>query len=145
MGAQHLYAIKLLSNRIYMAREWDLQQVPSILHWAVVLNDALQGALPLQLRDFSGKRVNEDALLTWKTENESDMLEYIVERSIDGRNYTDIGTISAANRAGLHNYNFTDYNITSLNVPVIYYRLRQRGIDGKYSYSRIIALPLDKE
>ncbi len=143
MGAQHLYAIKLLSNRIYLAG-MAFTAGATDFALAVVLNDALQGALPLQLRDFSGKRVNEDALLTWKTENESDMLEYIVERSIDGRNYTDVGTISAANRAGLYNYNFTDYNITSLNVPVIYYRLRQRGIDGKYSYSRIIALPLER-
>jgi hypothetical protein len=73
------------------------------------------------------------------------MLEYVLERSVDGRNYTEVGTLSAANRTGTHYYNFTDRNITSLNAAVIYYRLKQKGIDGKYAHSRIVALPVDRD
>jgi hypothetical protein len=141
---EHLWDMKLYGDRIYLAGEMMTAGAVDFVVAAVTGEPAAGGALPLQLRDFSGKKINEDALLTWKTENESDMLEYIVERSVDGRNYTGIGTLSAANRAGFHNYSFTDYSITSLNVSVVYYRLRQKGIDGKFSYSRIIALPIDK-
>jgi hypothetical protein len=143
MGAQHLYGMKLFSNRIYLAGvAYTAGATDFVL--AAVVNDPLSASLPLQLLDFSGKRVNEDALLAWKTENELNMLEYIVERSIDGRSYTDVGTLPAANRTGIHYYTLTDPNITSLNAAVIYYRLRQKGIDGKYAHSRIIALPVDR-
>src|SRR4029079_6753753 len=59
-------------------------------------------------------------------------------------NYTAVGTVAAMNRTNICNYYFTDANITSFNVPVIYYRLKEKGIDGKFSNSRIVALALDK-
>ena len=44
---------------------------------------------------------------------------------------------------GVHNYEFTDVNITSLSVPLIYYRLRLTDIDGRYTYSNIVILSMD--
>jgi uncharacterized delta-60 repeat protein len=139
----HMAGMAISSNRIYMAG-WVLTPGGFDFALAAIVADPLLGPLPLQLRDFSGKRINDDALLSWKTENETNMLEYTVERSVDGRNYSAVGTVTAANRAGMHYYNLTDQNITSLNASVIYYRLKEKGIDGKFSHSRIIALALDK-
>ncbi len=97
-------------------------------------------ALPLSLLEFSGRLQNTEALLTWKTENEINTHSFNLERSTDGRNYTSIFTVAAFNTAGVHQYNFIDPNITSLAVPVVYYRLKQKDIDGRFTYSQIVAL-----
>jgi trimeric autotransporter adhesin len=100
------------------------------------------GPLPLELLEFKGSVVNSDGLLQWKTDNETNTSSFIVERSIDGRNYKTIGSVAAANSPGIHYYDFTDINITSLGLTTIYYRLRQTDIDGRYTYSNIVVLSI---
>jgi uncharacterized delta-60 repeat protein len=131
------------SNRIYLSGNIQTEG-ESDFSLVAVLNNALNSALPLRLLDFSGKLPNEDALLNWKTENESNTLEFIVERSTDGRNYIPVGSVNSLNNAGTNYYNFTDYNVKFLGASILYYRLKQTDIDGHFTYSRIIALPLDK-
>lgn len=41
------------------------------------------------------------------------------------------------------NIRSNDNTITALGVPVVYYRLKQKDIDGKFTYSRIVALSID--
>ncbi len=96
--------------------------------------------LPLRLLEFSGQLQNNNALLTWKTENENNSAVFEIERSIDGSNYASIGNVNATNTPAVHQYGFTDFNISSLGVSVVYYRLKQLDIDGKFVYSKIIVL-----
>jgi ELWxxDGT repeat protein len=109
----------------------------------VWIADVPSDPLPLELLEFKGFVVNNDGLLQWKTENETNTSSFIVERSIDGRNYKSVGSVTAANTPGVHYYDFTDLNITSLGVPNIYYRLRSTDIDGRYTYSNIVILSVD--
>jgi N-acetylneuraminic acid mutarotase len=102
------------------------------------------GSLPVRLVEFRGRIVNSDGLLNWKTENEENASAYIVERSTDRKNYVSVGTIAANNTSGGHLYSFTDPGITSLNAPVLYYRLKQKDTDGRSAYSNIVALTIDK-
>lgn len=102
-------------------------------------------ALPFTLLEFSGRLQNNDALLNWKTENELNIMEFIVERSIDGTEYKTVGTVAAANRPGIHNYNFTDPSVATAGVRIIYYRLQQKHLDGHFTYSKIVTLYLDNE
>ncbi len=102
-------------------------------------------ALPLTLLEFSGKLQNNNALLNWKTENELNTLEFIVERSIDGNQYKAVGTIAAANRPGVHGYDFTDPAITMTGAKIINYRLQQKDMDGQFVYSKIVTLSLANE
>ena len=81
--------------------------------------------LPLTLLEFNGRLQNNNAVLNWKTDNEQNSSHFEIERSLDGRNYSSIGNITAANIAGVHQYGFTDNNISALGVPVVYYRLKQ--------------------
>jgi len=99
--------------------------------------------LPLELLEFKGWLVNNDGLLQWKTEHETNTITFVIERSTDANNYIPVGTVAAANSAGIHLYNFTDPNITSLGSGIVYYRLRQTDIDGRYTYSDIVALPIE--
>ncbi|MGZ8549033.1 MAG: ELWxxDGT repeat protein [Chitinophagaceae bacterium] len=99
--------------------------------------------LPLEFLEFKGSIVNGDGQLQWKTENEDNTNEFIVERSTDGRYYNAVGSVTAANSTGIHHYDFTDVSIVSLGAPVIYYRLKQTDIDGRYTYSNIVTLAID--
>ena len=120
----------------------------------VIINDGLHGdelwvanmeaALPLTLLEFNGRLVSSDAILTWKTTNESNTLSFTIERSIDAANYSSIGSVQAANSPGIHTYSFKDLQVTSLGVPVVYYRLKQSDIDVKIIYSRVVQLHMDK-
>ncbi|MBS1633908.1 MAG: T9SS type A sorting domain-containing protein [Bacteroidetes bacterium] len=104
-----------------------------------------QAVLPLNLLDFNGRLQNDDALLSWKTENEINTDQFFVERSTDGSSFTVIGTLNARNQPGINQYNYKDAGVSSLGVPILYYRLRQTDLDGRFMYSRIIALPVDHQ
>jgi ELWxxDGT repeat protein len=102
-------------------------------------------ALPLTFLEFSGRLVKDDALLSWKTTNEVNTQQFIVERSTDARQFSSIGTIPSLNTPGNHLYSFTDRYITSLGLPVVYYRLKQMDIDGHSTFSKIIAIAVNSQ
>ena len=99
--------------------------------------------LPVSLLEFTGNRKDNDAVLNWKTTNEQNTSHFEIERSIDGRTFSKVGTVAAANTTGINRYGFTDKNFTALAVPVVYYRLKQVDNDGRYTYSRTIPLYID--
>ena len=98
--------------------------------------------LPLCILEFKGWITDDDAILSWKTDQESNTDKFIVERSINGMQYSPVGSVTSANTPGVHNYAFTDDNINSLGTDIVYYRLKQIDIDGHYTYSKIVTLPL---
>ena len=102
-------------------------------------------ALPLTLTAFTGKIQNNTALLAWKTSNEINTSVFEIEQSIDARSYTKIGTVNAAgNTSGVENYEF-NYNLQAVISPVVYYRLKMIDVDGKFTYSNIVALQMQKK
>lgn len=104
------------------------------------------GALPLTLLDFSGTRKGDDALLIWSTTNEVNSKLFYVERSLDGVRFTVAGVVTATGgQAGVNNYDYLDQDIVSLGSAVIYYRLRQVDIDGKFTYSKVVTIRVDKK
>ena len=62
------------------------------------------GHCRLELLEFKGSLVNNNGLLQWKTENETNTSVFVLERSTDANNYHPIGTILAANTSGIHHY-----------------------------------------
>lgn len=102
-----------------------------------------QGApLPITRLDFKGSLVNTNAEIIWKTTDEFNTHSFLLERSEDGRFFKTITQVAAINQTGVHTYYYTDKNIISLSVPVIYYRLKQTDLDGKFVYSGIVALQI---
>ncbi len=98
-------------------------------------------ALPVTWLYFRGTNQNKNNLLEWATANEQNSKEFKVERSLDGSNFTDIGTVAAAGNSNTtRSYNYTDRNIDRLNSTVMYYRLRQIDLDNRYKYSTVIRL-----
>ena len=93
--------------------------------------------LPLDLLSFKAvlsKSLNPTVNLAWKTTNEVNTSKFDVERSLDGKLFSTIGTVSSKNIPGIHDYQFIDDNPFS---GVSYYRLNQLDLNGDSKFSNI--------
>jgi hypothetical protein len=92
--------------------------------------------LPVILSGFSA-RSNGDgtAGLTWETEMEQNASRFEIERSADGSNWSEIGTVNAkGNSSSVSSYSYTDMNLLS---GVNYYRLKMVDLDRSAVYSEV--------
>ncbi|MEO7308823.1 MAG: RHS repeat-associated core domain-containing protein [Chitinophagaceae bacterium] len=112
-----------------------------ILRPGEIRDTYLGTVLPITWLYFKGRTEGKDNLLEWATANEQKTKSFIVERSLDGTRFTDIGTVAAAsNSNSTRTYTLTDYQVDRLNSTYMYYRLRQVDLDGRVQYSNIIRL-----
>ena len=105
-----------------------------------VLANIGASTLPLQWLNFTGKKINGQSLLEWKTDNETNTSDFVIERSRNGSLFEFIGNRVAASTNGIHSYSFTDVQpLQGTN----FYRLKQVDRDGRFTYSNIIRLSFD--
>lgn len=93
--------------------------------------------LPVTLVSFDGTYENDQTKLNWKTTSETNNKGFEIERSADARTFERIGFVDGSGDSKeVNTYHFTDLNplITS------YYRLKQLDHDGKFEYSKVIAV-----
>jgi hypothetical protein len=91
--------------------------------------------LPVTFVSFSANRGdNSTVQLSWTTTNETDNSRFEIQRSIDGSDWTFLGTVAAAGNATVDTYIFTDENAPAAQSM---YRIRQVDLDGKAMYSKI--------
>jgi hypothetical protein len=86
--------------------------------------------------DFNAKLNNQYVHLSWKSEERSPNVNFIIERSIDGKRFDAIKNLKT-NSSGL--YAETD-DISSLNSNEVYYRLKFEGDGMKTTYSSVVRL-----
>ncbi|MEP7256285.1 MAG: T9SS type A sorting domain-containing protein [Ferruginibacter sp.] len=106
-------------------------------------NIAAGSVMAVKMTSFTVKKENNDAVLRWTTVSETNNDHFEIERSVDGLNFSKMGTMSGNGTTSLtKNYTYPDalINVTS---KILYYRLRVVDIDGKASYSQVVALRLD--
>lgn len=104
---------------------------------------ALSAALlPLQIISFSANKKDNFIQLAWITQNEENTSHFDVEKSTNGISFTAIGNVTAENTFGTHNYGFKDLHPVE---KVNYYRLKQFDKDGKYVYSRTVAVNFQRD
>ena len=98
----------------------------------------LPGALPAIWGSFTAEKVNNTALLKWTTLTELNVDRFVVERTIDGRNYAEIASVKATgNSTAAKGYTVTDLKpVKGNNI----YRIRLIDRDNKYNYSEARAL-----
>lgn len=130
-------AAKLVTNRIYAAG-LVISETGQDLALAAI--SVVATPLPLELLSFAGNLNNGDAHLIWETTNERNTREFDIERSQDGITYTKAGTVQAVNNPGNHTYTFTDAAVGTPDVKKLYYRLKQKDVDGQFTYSGVVTL-----
>jgi hypothetical protein len=95
-------------------------------------------ALPVELLYFEGKSYSTFNSLKWATASEQNSSHFNVERSDDGENWKYLTTKQAANNSQSKiNYTYLD---NYRNENVVYYRLIQYDIDGKFEIFGPIAI-----
>jgi Secretion system C-terminal sorting domain len=92
------------------------------------------GTLPLTFTAVKAYQVNETVKVDWQTSNENNLQGYTVERSVDGSNFTSLGSVPAGNLPD-NDYTFTD---PSPSNGYNYYRIKSITIDGRVAYSDIM-------
>jgi hypothetical protein len=97
------------------------------------------GVLPVKLSSFNASVNNCIVDLDWVAALESNFKNHEVQYSTDGLNFQSIATISAARQGSNQKYTYQHDNPKQGNI---YYRLKMTDINGKFEYSKIIALKL---
>jgi endonuclease I len=95
-------------------------------------------AIPVTLIDFKASKNSDNIVLQWQATRESNFKQYEIERSSNGIDFVVIGTINGQN---LSNYHFIDNQLPS--VKAVYYRLKLVDVDGKFNYSKTVAIRLN--
>lgn len=96
----------------------------------------LSGGLPVELLSFTASALeNETVDLQWQTSSENGNDYFLVERSVDGRNFENIDFVPGAG----HSFELKSYESLDNrpNVGMNYYRLKQVDFTGTYQYSDI--------
>ncbi len=96
-----------------------------------------QFPIPVTLTSFSGSLINNKSYLKWTTTSEVNAREFVVERSINGTDFTPLGKVAAANSNHTNSYSFLDANI---NNGINYYRLKMVDIDGRFKISQVVLI-----
>lgn len=94
-----------------------------------------QALLAVTLVDFHVQREGSGVLLSWKTANETNTKDYVVQHSLDGKDWNDIGTVAASgNTTSSLSYRF-DHQSPAAGVN--YYRLKQRDLEGNFALLKV--------
>jgi trimeric autotransporter adhesin len=94
--------------------------------------------LKTDLVSFNAKLVSNHGNLSWTTTKEEEAVSFKIEKSLDGINFTTIGTVSGYDNNGvLNNYSFVDPE--EINGKV-YYRIAIVANSQSKKYSRTVEL-----
>lgn len=120
----------------YLDASWNLT---AMAHTRGAFNFCI--SLPVTLSSFSLVTEDGKVKLNWETLSESNSKEFIVERSLNGTDFTVIGTVPAAgNSSGTLHYTFKDRMPGYIN----HYRIKLKDIDGKETSTRVLYVKVNE-
>jgi hypothetical protein len=96
--------------------------------------------LPVELSFFEGNLSSGITSLKWKTENEINLSHFIIQRSINGIDFINIGRVNKTTTTNLSSYRFEDRGLPSIAPAKVYYRLSMEDMDQSRSFSKIISI-----
>lgn len=105
---------------------------------ATTENFAPATTLDVKLISFEARQEDSGVILVWKVASETNNDIMAIERSDDGKLFSEIGQVKGRGTSqASFTYNFVDY---SASEGVNYYRLRQVDFDKSVQYSKVIAI-----
>ncbi|MCF0070180.1 T9SS type A sorting domain-containing protein [Dyadobacter sp. CY261] len=97
--------------------------------------------LPVTLVSISAKTEQNNALLTWRTSQETNSSHFEVQRSTDAKTFTTIGKVNShRNATTANNYQYSDANLPAGHF---YYRLKMVDLDETFAYSSIVTAKIE--
>ena len=111
--------------------------IDNLVYAGSVVGCTANAPLPVRLMDFAGGLMQNRAQLKWSVAENETGKYFEVEKSTNGRDFSNIGIVFNSTRVGVEAYSFTE---SSELTEDSYYRLKMLNNDGSFGYSRIIAL-----
>ncbi len=112
--------------------------------WLLLMRDSTTTncpitVLPVEIGNFKGVKAPEGNLLYWYTLSERDADYFLIERSTDGKKWTEVGTVNAVgNSTEVNEYQLIDVAFES---EMNYYRLIQFDDDGtETKHTRVVSI-----
>jgi hypothetical protein len=98
--------------------------------------------LPVRFTSIRATKAANGVKVEWTNSTETDVVNYTIERSTDGRNYSAVATVAA--RA--NNGNSVSYQHIDASAPAsdVFYRIKGLEVDGKITYSSVVRLGLGR-
>ncbi len=98
--------------------------------------------LPVNWLSFTATKQGKKVMLNWATASEINSKDFTAQHSANSTTWSNLGTVAAAgnsntikNYSHLHSLPLKNYN---------YYRILQKDLDGKYSYSEVRSVKFDE-
>lgn len=135
-GTGTFFRYNISINTYTVIRNFDTDEFGS---QGELIEIPFSATLPVNLRSFVVEKINKSrARLSWVTEKEINFEKYIVERSFNGRDFSELGSILPKPTTGLS----SDYEWIDINPgqSKVYYRLKMLDKDNSSSYSKIRSL-----
>lgn len=102
------------------------------------LGNAPESVLPVTYTYFTGEIQENHAILRWQTATEIGNDYFLIQKSVDGRKFEDVGSVKGnGDSKVLIDYYFTD---TKPYAGISYYRLKQVDFDGNFEYSSLVVI-----
>jgi len=97
-------------------------------------------ALPVELLYFTAEPRGEEVICKWETASELNNDFFEVQRSTNGKDFETLGKVQGfgpGSSTSRREYSFVD---PELCKDIRYYRLKQVDIDGRFSYTDVVAI-----
>lgn len=103
----------------------------------------LLAPVPVTFTDIRADKQQKNVLVSWKVENEVNIREYAIEKSADGRNFTQVATKAATGNNGASvSYSWLDVQAA---VGANFYRVRSLGQAGDTKISRVVKATIEAD
>lgn len=126
-------------------RDIDTERMYSFWFKSFTYQAPVNSPLPVVLSAFAAKKNGSLAVLNWTTDMEENVSHFVVEKSLNGKDFNEAAVIfTEGNSALRREYNFKD-ELKAITGGLVYYRLKIVDMDGKYEHSatRIIKMDAD--
>jgi hypothetical protein len=118
------YQLNIVADKLTGCTQGSIQAT-------VVVNNVIT---PVHFISVDAERKNGRVNISWRVENETDVLDYVVQASENGVDFRDVGTV----RYGSGSYAY------SYNGNATYFRIKQNDIDGDFMLSKIVSVTAGK-
>ena len=114
-----------------------MQHIPSLLFATCLLTTTAFAGVDYEL-ELTGQNLQMGTLLTWSTLEEVTNEQFLIEKSIDGITFRNVGTVAGAGDSDdLLEYSFLDIMAAT---EMTYYRLKQVDTDGTNTLSKVVTV-----
>ncbi len=121
--------------------------VPAVINIAAAGNNnmfrgvafapAQSGTLPVELLSFQASVIGNSVRLNWATASEINTREFVIEKSLDGTNFSFLSSVAAKNLANGASYSLADKDA---GKGQLFYRLKSVDKNGAFTYSKTVSV-----